>query len=282
MQSPDDDTATTARLPSAIKATTEYNMRYKLTISAPAGEYELVAYDASGGRYLAPRGAGRVDLLYSGVAVIGGPSSESVIGGIHVAHDGVASLYWFWAGDSIYPNRIPVSGLQVAVTTDIDPGRRADRLEREARAKQAKLDAEERERQAKLEAEERERQAAAERGRRARQQADLAAAMLRNSVKCVGVAQCDRTFAQAQAYVLQQSDMRIQVATNTLIETYNGNDAGKISMRIVRAPTAGDAWEVQMTAACNDDKRPDRYGDICERALLAVYSGFLPHMQRAR
>ncbi len=134
----------------------------------------------------------------------------------------------------------------------------------------------------KLDAEEKERKAAAERERRARQQAELAAAMLRNGIRCLGVTQCDRTFAHAQAYVLRQADMRIQVATNTLIETYNGNGAGKVSMRIVRAPTAGDAWEVQMTAACNDGNSPDRYGDTCERALLIVYSGFLPHMQQVR
>lgn len=279
---PEDDTVTLIRLTEDVVVATEYNLRYTLTATALAGEYVASGRDRSDGTYFSRRTNPGILMKYTGATVVGRPTEDFLDGGVHLDAKGAASLYWFWDTVAVDVVRLPVPGLVFVATTEIDQAKRQARLEREARERQAKLDAEARERQAKLDAEERERKEASERERRARQMADLVAAKARNKVRCLGIAQCDRVFAQAQAYVLQQSDMRIQVATNTLIETYNSTEAGKISMRIVRLPTSGDAWEVQMTAACNEGESPTRYGDLCERLLLSIYSGFFPHMQAVR
>lgn len=134
----------------------------------------------------------------------------------------------------------------------------------------------------RLAREEKKHAADAERARLRQQRLDLEAALASartlNRLQCVGGSQCDRSFAQAQAYLLKQADMRIQVATPTLIETYNGTSEGQISMRLLRVPAAGDKWDIVLSAWC---RRAETELSIrCMQKLIEAYAGFLPHMQQ--
>lgn len=253
-----------ARLTGRTAVTTEYNLRYKLQAQVADGEYELRWVDGVGGRYFVHRGGVQVALRYDGVALTAA-KPEQVDGGVAVDAQGAAYIFWLWDGPLEPATRIAAPGLQVAISTEVDQRQRDARLAREAN--------ERRDREARELAE-------AERRRdeemRQTMRRDLAAAKQRARVSCVG-AECERVFARAQVYLLQQSDMRIQVATSTLIETYNATEDGRVQMRLLRAPTSGDRWEIMLTAECRDDRKALEV--VCLRRLTSIYSGFLPHMQ---
>lgn len=261
-----DDTITLAKLSSDAVVTTDYNLRYKLSVTAPAGDYVLRAKDSSGGRYFSPRASYKsIQLAYIGLTLLGTPKPDPVNGGIYVDPQGLSYVYWFWDTDTAAPVRVQAPGLSVAITVEIDEERvraRLERIEKERRAKAQQAAEEERK--------------AAEAERRRAMLAALAAARSRDRVQCVGD-QCERAFALAQAYLLKQADMRIQVATPTLIETYNATSDGQLQMRLLRVPTTGDRWEIVISAHCRDERKDSE--ERCTRKLIDAYSGFLPHMQ---
>jgi hypothetical protein len=68
--------------------------------------------------------------------------------------------------------------------------------------------------------------------------------------QCNGSAACEKAFALAQIFVNDHSDMKIQVATNTIVETYNPTDPGKVGMKVVKLPLSGDTAELRLTNTC--------------------------------
>ena len=96
--------------------------------------------------------------------------------------------------------------------------------------------------------------------------------------RCKGPASCDKAFALAQIFMNANADMKIQVATNTIVETYNPTDAGKVGMKIVKQPLSGDEAEVRLTATC----RPASTSTISENCLkieTSIYQRFPGYMQ---
>lgn len=255
-----DDTMTIGKVASEYAVTTEYSLRYTVKITAPAGPYLLRGTDPNGGRYFEPMYNRGVQLVYTGATVMGSAKPEVMRGGVHLDARGAASLYWFW--DSNYMDtaaRVPAPGLEMTLSTEIDSARRQARLDREAAAQRAEAL-----RQAEIE-------------KRRALAAELAAARDRARVQCAAE-QCERDFAQAQVYLLKHADMRIQVATPTLIETYNATSEGSLQMRLLRAPIADGRWEIVLTVHCREESKPT--DDRCSKRLIDAYKGFLPHMQR--
>jgi len=263
-----DETITIARLAEDVEVSTDYNLRYKLIAKATAGEYALDGEDSSGGRYFSHRWHQQVTLYYSTPIALVQAKPDPTPGGLFVDAQGRVSLYWLWDGNA---TRVPAPGVTVVISTEPDHDRIRAREEKE-----------ERERRAKLEQEQRERLVEEAYRRKAAALAALAEAQSRDRVQCAGP-ECERAFAKAQAYLLKQSDMKIQVATPTLIETYNATSDGQLSMRLIRIPAAGDRWEIVISAQCRDDrpKRPEAE-DLCVKRLTEAYSGFLPHMQQSK
>jgi hypothetical protein len=259
----DPDTRVVARLQRDVVAVAPYNLRYTLEVTAPAGTYVLAAKDYSGGRYFAVSDAARVTVRWKSlVPGVSHPATEQPAGGVFVDAQGKASIYWLW--DERDPKLAPVDGLAVAIETEPDAERIALRQRRDDQARRA--------------AEQRAAEAAAQAdARRALLELESAVTVARDRSRVACAApQCDRAFALAQSYLLSVSDMRIQVATPTLIETFGGTEAGKLSARLERVPTTGDRWDIVFTAFCKDDPaKPQR-----ERCLRA-YEGFAPHMQPA-
>lgn len=265
-QDESDDTITLARISTDANVTTDYNLRYKLSVTAPAGEYVLRGRDSSGGRYFSPRASYKsVMLAYVGITLLGSAKPDPVTGGIYIDEQGLVYLYWFWDSDISTPVRVSAPGLSVAVTVETAEDRvraREQRLERERLARAKDLAEAERK--------------AVETERKRAMFAALAAARSRDRVQCAGE-QCERAFALAQSYLLRQADMRIQVATPTLIETYNATSDGQLQMRLLRVPTTGDRWEIVLSAHCRDERKESE--ERCTRKLIETYNGFLPHMQ---
>jgi hypothetical protein len=97
---------------------------------------------------------------------------------------------------------------------------------------------------------------------RAKDQAELAEANRRRDVampaavfRCRGALGCEKAFSLAQIFVNEKSDMKIQIATNTIVETYSPTDAGKLGMKVMKIPLSGDEAELRLTVACKPGAR---------------------------
>lgn len=142
----------------------------------------------------------------------------------------------------------------------------AGRIREEKRAAWAKRQAEENEAAAKKKAEE---DAVV-----AREWAAEKAAAATAFYVCTDKLMCSKVFALAQIYVARNADQKIQVATDTIIETYNPTEDGKIGMSVTKTPRHGSTEIVSIAPSCKDSDR--HYASICRRKRTQIYSGFQP------
>ncbi|NMG71812.1 hypothetical protein GO611_16985 [Azoarcus communis SWub3 = DSM 12120] len=80
---------------------------------------------------------------------------------------------------------------------------------------------------------------------------------------------CDKSFALTQIFISERADMKIQVATNTIIETYSPTDANRIGMKAIRMPGRGESAEITISIKCRDD------GSIASKSLCAMTQDYL-------
>lgn len=92
-----------------------------------------------------------------------------------------------------------------------------------------------------------------------------------SSVTCNDKATCLKVFALAQIYTNLNSDQKIQVATDTIIETYNPTDIGKVGITIIKTPQHGSTEVVSITPSCKED---DLSGSACRLRRTKIYTGF--------
>lgn len=71
-------------------------------------------------------------------------------------------------------------------------------------------------------------------------------------VTCASDAECRKAFALAQIFVSTKTDMKIQLATDTIIETYNPTEAGKMGAKVIKTPGAGQSAEIVLTVTCRE------------------------------
>jgi hypothetical protein len=80
-----------------------------------------------------------------------------------------------------------------------------------------------------------------------------ATSMSTNPVLCVGKAQCDTYWQRAQAWVVNNSEYRMQTVTDTVIETQApalGRSA--LAFRVTRVPDDKDGARIVVIAACGN------------------------------
>ena len=90
---------------------------------------------------------------------------------------------------------------------------------------------------------------------------------------CNGKAECDKAFSLTQIYLSENSDMKIQVATDTIVETYNPTDSMKIGIKATKQPKKGDRSEIVLTANCKDESNAS-FEEVCNNKLLPIYREF--------
>lgn len=101
----------------------------------------------------------------------------------------------------------------------------------------------------------------------------LAEAAQKSRVVCQSRAECEKAFSLTQIYVSEKSDMKIQVATETIIETFNPTESMKIGLKAIKIPRRADSSEIVLTANCRDEDR-ESFKDICDKKLLSIYHGY--------
>lgn len=98
-------------------------------------------------------------------------------------------------------------------------------------------------------------------------------------VACADRLECEKAFSLTQIFIVSNSDMKIQVANDTIIETYNGTEGMKISMKAIKMPRAGNTAEILLSLNCRDEGK-ESFKDLCDSKSLRVYSEFPQFVQK--
>lgn len=96
---------------------------------------------------------------------------------------------------------------------------------------------------------------------------------------CIDKESCEKAFALAEIFLSKVSDMKIQTATGTTVETYNPTKTGEIGLRALKTPGKGSSASIRLTVLCKDAYVDGR--DICIEKKIAVYREFRPFMTNA-
>jgi hypothetical protein len=96
-------------------------------------------------------------------------------------------------------------------------------------------------------------------------------------VICNDKSTCSKSFALAQIYVSQNADQKIQVATDTIIETYNPTEGGNVGIGITKMPRSGSMEIISISPSCKDDAKA--FASICRLKRTRIYAGFRPFIE---
>ncbi|MCY0910885.1 hypothetical protein [Massilia antarctica] len=102
------------------------------------------------------------------------------------------------------------------------------------------------------------------------------AAKEKSTFVCKDKVTCTKAFALAQIYTTQNSDMKIQVATDTIIQTYNPSEETSIGISVTKTPQSGSTEVLSIAANC---KNEGGYAFLCSAKRTRVYEGFRPFIQ---
>ncbi|WP_374438435.1 hypothetical protein [Inhella sp.] len=94
---------------------------------------------------------------------------------------------------------------------------------------------------------------------------------------CQTKSECQKAFSITQIFISENADMKIQVATETIIETYNPTESLKTGLKAVKVPRKADSAEIFLTVTCRDDDKQS-LRDICgitRLKILRAYPAFM-------
>lgn len=101
----------------------------------------------------------------------------------------------------------------------------------------------------------------------------LIVAAQKSRFACQSRPECDKAFALTQIFVSEYSDMKIQVSTETIIETFNPTDSMKTGLKAMKIPLRADTAEIVVTASCRDEGR-ESFVNFCDEKLLSIYRAY--------
>lgn len=122
---------------------------------------------------------------------------------------------------------------------------------------------------------------AAQQKREMEQAAKQAAAQAEKDayITCNDKASCDKAFSLTQIYINSKASQKIQVATDTIVETYNPTENGNIGMSAVKIPGKGSSAIIRLSVTCkvSDSGHFEKY---CGSKKLDIYNGFRPFVNK--
>lgn len=96
---------------------------------------------------------------------------------------------------------------------------------------------------------------------------------------CKDRVECDKAFSLTQIFIVSNSDMKIQVANDTIIETYNASERMKVAMKAIKMPRAGSTAVILLSLSCKDEGN-ESLKNWCDTKSLRIYSEFPQFMQK--
>lgn len=98
-------------------------------------------------------------------------------------------------------------------------------------------------------------------------------------VTCNDKASCDKAFSLTQIYINSKASQKIQVATDTIVETYNPTENGNIGMGAVKIPGKGSSAIIRLSVTCKVSDS-GHFANYCESKKLDIYKGFRPFVNK--
>jgi hypothetical protein len=96
--------------------------------------------------------------------------------------------------------------------------------------------------------------------------------------------ECNKAFALTQIFISENSNMKIQTANDTIIETFNPSDLGSIGMKAMKFPRSGSANEIIITISCKTETKVESIEEesenLCANFKVSLYEQFVPFVQR--
>jgi len=100
-------------------------------------------------------------------------------------------------------------------------------------------------------------------------------AQMGSFVECKGEKNCKKAFALTQVYISQKSDMKLQIVTDTVIETYNSTKRDQLAIKATKTPEKGDVEKINLIVSCKE-----QYTDnLCLLRKIDVYKQFRPYIE---
>lgn len=98
-------------------------------------------------------------------------------------------------------------------------------------------------------------------------------------VVCENKAACDKAYALTKLFIRQNSETKIQLIDETLIESFNPMDEGQIAINAMKAPGVGDRSTIQIQVNCRDSIRVNSV--LCLIKKRATYLNYRAFMDNA-
>jgi hypothetical protein len=98
-------------------------------------------------------------------------------------------------------------------------------------------------------------------------------------VNCKSAPKCQTVFSLTQLYINAKSDQKIQLATDTIIETYNPTSAGNVALKAIKIPGKLGSATIRLTATCETEDYAG-YEQLCRKKKFDIYTGFRPYIEQ--
>lgn len=109
--------------------------------------------------------------------------------------------------------------------------------------------------------------------------AELDKAQLASEIRCSTQEKCRKIFALSQVFVNEFASRKIQIATDTVIETYNPEYKGDIAMTVYRLPqNKGEKISVQVNCKATESIF-NLANDLCYKSKKSIYASFRPFVE---
>lgn len=93
-------------------------------------------------------------------------------------------------------------------------------------------------------------------------------------IRCKDRVECDKAFSLTQIYINSESTTKIQLATDSIIETYNTSSDGGVSMKAVKIPGQGSSSTIILDVRCLGSY------ELCSLTEIEKYQGFTEFLKK--
>lgn len=102
-------------------------------------------------------------------------------------------------------------------------------------------------------------------------------AQIGSIVECKGEKSCKKAFALTQIYITQHSDMKLQIITDAVLETYNPTDPDKLAIKAIKTPGNRDIEKIDLFVSCKENGQLT--SKSCLRREIDAYKQFRPFIE---
>ena len=99
--------------------------------------------------------------------------------------------------------------------------------------------------------------------------------------RCSGRRACEKAFIHAQLYLNEVADMKIQVSTGAIVETYSPTDPRQIGGRVTMTPGKGEDSLIGLKLFCKASMPIDVADEACVMRKTKSYSMFRDRIDRS-